>query len=295
MKLSILIPAYHEPYLGKTIESVLEKAEEDIEIIPILDGWTPDYKLPDDKRIKPIYLSQNKGKRNALNIGLMNSSGKFIMELDAHCIVDQGFDKTLLSSIEDNWLVVPRRYSLDPQKWIKDDSRGIIDYHYLSFPIQNSWGLGFYARQWDTLTRDKTDKKFDIDDTMTIQASSWIANKNYFIKHIYPLDDTNYGPLAQDQQELVLKYWLKGGEVKVNKKTSYAHVAKRWYHYSQKVFSRLHKKDNVYINGNTWGTIHWLKNEEPNLSHKFEWLIEKFSPVPEWDQDWKEKINLIYK
>lgn len=293
--LSILIPSYHEPFLGKTIESVLENAENQIEVIPILDGWIPDYKLPNDRRIKPLLIKKNKGKRNALNAGLINCSGNLVMELDAHCIVGPSFDKILTQNIEPNWLIVPRRYSLDPQKWIRDDARGIVDYHYLSYPIENEWGFGFYARQWDSLTRDKIDPKFDIDDTMTIQASSWVADRKYFLENIYPLDNDNYGPLAQDQQELSLKYWLKGGSVKVNKKTWYAHVAKRWYHYSQKLFSRLHKKDDVYINGNTWGTLHWLKNEEPNLTHKFDWLIEKFSPVPHWPDDWQKNLETIYE
>lgn len=293
--LSIIIPAYREPFLGKTIQSILENATGEIEVIPILDGWQPENPIPQDSKVKPLHLKKNHGKRDALNAAIEKCRGEFVMELDAHCIVGHGFDEILTKNIKPNWLVVPRRYSLNPQVWQRDDSRPIVDYHYLSFPIQNAWGFGFYARPWDGMSLKKRDPKYNIDELMTIQASCWVANKEYLKKHILPLDSKTYGSLAQDQQELSLKYWLKGGQVMVNKNTWYAHVSKRWYHYSQGLFSRKHKKDSVYIAGNTWGTWHWLNNQEPGQIHKFEWLIEKFWPVPEWPENWKEEIEKLRK
>jgi glycosyltransferase involved in cell wall biosynthesis len=37
-KLSIIIPAYKEPYLQATIDSILENIEGDTEILVIIDG-----------------------------------------------------------------------------------------------------------------------------------------------------------------------------------------------------------------------------------------------------------------
>ncbi len=31
-----------------------------------------------------------------------------------------------------------------------------------------------------------------------------------------------------------------------------------------------------------------MKNEEPGMIHKIEWLVEKFWPVPTWPDDWKD-------
>lgn len=288
--LSIIIPAYHEPYLGNTIESLLKNAEGEIEVIPVLDGWKPDSPLPQDTRVKPVILTQNKGARGATNAGIAQSTGEFIMKLDAHCAVNKGYDKILSKSCSKNWLMVPRKYSLDINNWEPDYKRPIVDYAYLSFPIESQWGFGMYARDWVTRRWARSKPEYDIDDIMTLQASCWVANRKYFLEHIYPLDDRPeaYGSIAQDQQELALKYWLKGGEVKVNKKTWYAHFAKRWYHYSQKVFVRTHKKDVQYLKGNTWGTWHWLNNEEPGIIYPFSWFIEKFWPVPEWPDNWQE-------
>lgn len=291
--LSIIVPAYREPFLGKTVTSLLDNAQGDIEVLPVLDGWQPDSPLPSDTRVKPISLNKNVGKRGAINVAVGVARGENIMLIDAHCMVGPGFDTALTTTLAENWLVVPRRYSLDPQTWGRDDSRPIVDYHYLSFPENSSWGFGFYARQWDRRTLGRKSKpEYTIDDTMTLQASCWVANKTYFTKHLYPLNDSKaaYGSLAQDQQELALNYWLGGGEVKVNKGTWYAHLSKRWYHYSRGMFSRKHKKDENYISGNTWGTLHWLANKQPGMLHPFSWLLEKFWPVPEWPVDWQDQI-----
>lgn len=293
--LSIIIPAFHDPYLGKTIESVLAQAEGEIEIIPVLDGWKPDYPLPTDQRIKMVNLTRNLGPRGATNAGIKASSGEFIFKLDSHSTVAQGFDKVLCESCEKNWLMIPRRHVLDIVNWQPDYSRPPVEYTYISFPEESGWGFGMYARDWIRRRWAGSKPEYDIDDVMTLQASSWLANREYFMTHIFPMDDRpeTYGPLAQDQQELALKYWLGGGEVKVNKKTWYAHLGKRWYHYSQKVFSRLHKKDAQYLKGNKWGTLHWLRNEEPGMIHPFSWLIEKFWPVPEWPDNWQEIVDRL--
>ncbi|MHC4334132.1 MAG: hypothetical protein ACYSUV_10335 [Planctomycetota bacterium] len=51
-KVSVIIASRVEPYVGKTIKDVLDNAEDNIEIILVLDGVTPDHELPDDKRLR---------------------------------------------------------------------------------------------------------------------------------------------------------------------------------------------------------------------------------------------------
>ena len=48
MKLSIIIPSYYDPLLQKTIDSLLENAEGEIEIIAILDGYQPIVPIKED-------------------------------------------------------------------------------------------------------------------------------------------------------------------------------------------------------------------------------------------------------
>lgn len=287
-KLSIIIPAYREPYLNKTIQSLLDNAIGNIEIIPVIDCYELDEPIIKNDKIEPIILEQNHGMRGAINAGLKKATGNFVMKIDAHCSVDKDFDKILIEDCKENWLMIPRRYSLDEITWTK--KMPIVDYHYLIFPEMADPSYG-YSLQVSSWLRKRGEK--EIDDVMTFQGSCWVANKNYFMKHVGYLDDRpeTYGSFAQDQQEIGLKYWLGGGEVKVNVKTWYAHLFKKSRHYDSGKFSRKHKKDRHHVQGNIWGTKHWMNNEEPNMIHTFEWFVEKFWPIPTWPDNWKEIWN----
>jgi len=264
MKLSIIIPYYREPYLDRTIQSVRENTT-NVEI------------LPEDGR---------NGMRSAINSGLAKAGGDYVMKLDAHCIVCKDFDR-IAEDCQENWFMAPRRYSLHEETWTRDEEWPIRDYHYLTFPgtADTTYGHSLQVANWP-----KTGEA-EIDDTMTIQGSCWVANRKYFMEHVGYLDDRpeTYGTMAQEQQEECLKYWLGGGEVKVNKKYWYAHLQKRGYHYKKGVFSHRNKKNAQTIYSNEWGTKHWMNNEEPGMIHKFEWLVDKFWPLPDWPENWREQ------
>ena len=49
---SIIIPARNEVFLQKTVSDLLTKAEGDIEVIVILDGYWPTPQLIEDTRLK---------------------------------------------------------------------------------------------------------------------------------------------------------------------------------------------------------------------------------------------------
>ena len=70
--------------------------------------------------------------RQAIDAGAAIASGKYIMKLDGHCALDKGFDEKLKADCETDWVVIPRRYSLDAEKWQRQ--KAPIDYLYLSYP-----------------------------------------------------------------------------------------------------------------------------------------------------------------
>ena len=45
------------------------------------------------------------------------AKGKYIMKLDAHCMLDDGWDEKLKANCEYDWTVIPRMYVLDGEKW----------------------------------------------------------------------------------------------------------------------------------------------------------------------------------
>jgi len=219
-----------------------------------------------------------------LNAGIAEAKGDWLMKVDAHCAFCPGYDKVLVEDCAENWLMIPSRYSLNEERWERGDDRA-RNYHYLSFPMlpEGLYGHTMQVQNWDRQGRDE----FIIDDTMTYQGSSWFVNRKYFMDHVGYYDDRleTYGTFSQDQQEVGLKYWLGGGEIKVNKKIWYAHLWKNRGHYKSGKFSHLHKKDQYRKLGDEYGTRHWMRNEEPGMIHEFNWLVEKFWPVPTWPED----------
>jgi len=279
---SVVIPVFKEPYLNKTIQSLLDNAEGEIEILPVFDGVLADEPLPDDPRVRPIYLARHQGMRACTNTGVERALGDWVMKCDAHCVFCPGWDK-MVEDTQYNWLMVPRRYSLKESAWDRDENRPVVDYHFLSFPgdaQRSTPKYGYSIQVMNTAWK----KPAEIDDTMTFQGSCWLAHRAFFMNNIFPLDDKNYGPFAQEQQEIGLKYWLVlGGAVKVNKRFWYAHLNKRKRHYDSGEFSPKTKTAEELKKYNEWLTKHWLNNEEPNMIHDFKWLVEKFNP-PGWDK-----------
>lgn len=285
--LSIIIPTYHDPYLQKTIDSLLAQANGDIEIIPVLDGYTLPTSLKPNPKIRIVSYSINRGLRAAINAGIAASRGKFIMKCDAHCAFGPGYDTIMATRAAPDWLMIPRRFSLREATWGINGHRPVRDYHYLAFPTKTKYGISISNHDWIDRTNERSNPAYDIDDTMTFQGSCWLANKRYFMKRVGFLDtrpDT-YGTWSDDVQEIGLKYWLGGGEIKVIKKTWYAHLSKRSHHYRQRIFSNAYKIHPSAAAGHSWSAMHWLNNGEPGMIHPFSWLVEKFWPVPTWPED----------
>jgi len=257
--ISIIVPSYKEPYLDKTIDSLLDNASDHVQIISVVDDGSL-------------------GMRGAINKGLKEATGKYIMKVDAHCCFAKGYDEVLKRDCKENWLMIPRRYPLNAEKWDRTMLRNVKDYHYISYPIDGA----FFPVHW----KKESGKK--IDDTMTFQGSCYFAHREYFMENVGYLDAESYGSFGGEQIEVGLKYWLGGGEVKVNKNTWYAHLFKNKKYYNDKPEAWSRKKKVMSKAKYKWMTKHWMNNEEPDMKHKFNWLVEKFYPVPGWSEDRKE-------
>jgi glycosyltransferase involved in cell wall biosynthesis len=277
---SIIIPAYKEPFLQQTIDSLLESATGEIEIIVILNGYIPPVPIKTNPKVTILTIEKNEGMKQAFNLALSKAKGEYLMRVDAHCLFGQGFDEIMSKNCKDNWLIVPRRYSLDEVNWKRDESRHIVDYFYITPPQVTKYGYGIDIVRWLDKTQDRL-KGYDIDDLMTFEGSCWFANRKYFMERVKFLDPNpqTYGHW-HEQFELGFKYWFFGGEVKIIKTTWYAHLMKRAHHYNAGMFYRK-TWDSLFKKQRSWCTRHWMNNEEPNMIHPFSWLIKKFNP-PGW-------------
>lgn len=269
-KLSIIIPSFNEPYLGRTVRDILNKAKGNIEIFVNIDGDMPK-RLVKDKRVTYAHHQEPIGMRAGINLGIEKTKSKYIMKVDAHCLFAKGFDEVLKKDCKDNWLMIPRRYSLNEDGWKR--GRGRIDYHFLHFPSRDRYGWRITPQSWYK-TLDK-----EIDDVMTMQGSCWFANRRFFMNNVGYLDTERYGTFAGDQLEIGMKYWLNGGKMKVNKKTWYAHLFKNKRYYQERNTERRYKIDRRAFVGYGRATKLWFED--------IKWLVEKFWPVPGWPEDRK--------
>ena len=103
--------------------------------------------------------------------------------------------------------------------------------------------------------------------------------------------DESWGSWGQQGSEVSIKTWLSGGRVVVNQKTHYAHLFRTQggtfgFPYpisgSQVEYARNKCKDL------------FLENKWDKQVYPLSWLVEKFSPVPEWhDSSGKDILALI--
>jgi glycosyltransferase involved in cell wall biosynthesis len=228
--LSIIIPSYKDPCLAKTINSLLTNAKGEIEIIVVLDGYFPTFDLPEDSRVIYIY-QENTGMRGAINTGIAFANGEYLMRTDEHCMFAEGFDEALVKTIEDNWIVTPRRYKLNPVEWkVMED--GPIDYEKLV--IRETPSRKFSGVEWKGRAKERRD--IMVDETMWMQGSCWFMTRSWWDKVISELQSEGYGTHYQDTTEMIFKTWRAGGKLMVNKNTWFAHKHRsfnRTHHYSE--------------------------------------------------------------
>ncbi len=292
-KVSIIIPSRNCSFVQRTVDDIFNKATGDIEVICLLDGYWPNPPITDHPNLTIVHKGTVGGMRNSLNLGANLAKGKYLLKCDDHCIFGEGFDEILQNDMEDDWLVNPSRYSVDVEKW--ERKWQAIQYLYVTFPYyhDNMYGNGMHGKKWigengvgenmgykQYYWKERERKDILIDDMMTFQGSFWFMTKNKFFD-IGMLDEKHSDLMENEPQELGFKVWLSGGRCVVNKNTWYAH---------------LHK-------GLTWGRMyHWTKKDiYPSYDYSYNYwikeqkdffisVIEKFQPIPNFPQNWKEKL-----
>lgn len=288
--LSVIIPSRDPRFLQRTIDDLLAKAEGEIEIIVVLDGYWPDPIIKSDPRVIIIH-QEHRGMREAINAGMRLASGAWVMKVDEHTMWDQGYDVKLIADCKENWVVVPRRYRLDAEKWeLVEDGRPPIDYMFIDYPFYIPYDItqGLHGAEWKRPERDD----ILIDDLMTFQGSAYFMSKKHW-EWLGELSTELYGQFTHESQEISNKTWLGGGRVVVNKKTWYAHLHKgkkygTGYGFTTKGWEEF--KANMEFGRRACLRI-WLNNEWEDRLYDWQWLIDKFSPVPHWPADWQIRIK----
>ena len=278
-KVSVLIPSRTEKFLPQTVTDILQKGG-DVEVIVVLDGYW-EASLPDDKRLHIIHRGAARGMRDGINSAVAIAKGEYLMKVDAHCMFGEGFDEILQADCADNWIVIPRRYSLDAENWKCNDKEPIDSMHYF-YPYAHPDDLGLHGRPW--MERARARKDVLIDEDITFQGSCWFMTRKHWDRNIVSLSEIGYETFMGEPQEIGFKTQLGDceGKVMVNKKTWYAHLHKG------KTYGRMYYMANSERKrGNDYSFDYWWNNRWTERKHDIEWLIDRFHPMPGWADDWK--------
>lgn len=296
--LSVIIPARNELFLGRTVQSVLDAIRGDTEVIAVCDGSWPVDPLQDHPRLTIVHPSEPVGQRAATNMGVSISRAKFVMKLDAHCAVDEGFDLKLTSECDYDWTMVPRLYNLHAFDWVCECGKRIYQGR---TPTSCDCGRPRYKRDivWKPRLNRRSDfMRFDSDlhfqywhkyerrpesnadlcDVMGNLGACWLMHRERFWE-LGGLDE-NHGSWGQMGTEISCKSWLSGGRQVVNKKTWYSHMFRTQggdfgfpYPLSDKQVAEARARSREL----------WLQGKWEKTCRPLRWLVEKFAPVPGWE------------
>ena len=317
--LSVIISSRNEEFLKRTVEDVLVKKKLNTEVIVVLDGEWSDPPLEDHKDLTIIYHYESIGQRKAINEAVKLSSARYIMKLDAHCIVAEGFDEVLCrygDKLGENVTQIPRMYNLHAFNW-KCKKCGNVWYQgptptecrnpgeskgknkacdSKEFERVMVWKIRKHKRSdfmrfksdlkfkyWGSLGRRK-ESEGDIADTMSFVGACFFMRRKRYWK--IGGSEEEWGSWGQQGTEISCKTWLSGGRLVVNKKTWFAHMFRTQggdfgFPYPQSGNQNEHAR--------VRSREFFLKNTWKGQTRPMSWLLEHFWPIPDWtDKDLKK-------
>lgn len=268
-RVSVIIAGRTERYFQATIDSALERATGDVEVVAVVDGdeAEPHVHATDD-RVKVIRLEKSIGQRAGYNLGVRESSGQYVMKIDAHALLSPGYDEVLKAHCPPMTTVLPEMRRLDVHTW-KDKPRGKT--HFMHF------GLDLYCHFWKDY-RKREAAKAEYPEVMTGQGSCWFTSRQW--NDYIGLLDERVGSWGNVGIEVSLRTWLCGGSLILNRQAWQAHWFRKDeggfpYPMNGRQVGRAHKytRENYYFKDDAF----------ENQTRPFSWVIKRFAPVPGWE------------
>ncbi len=303
--LSVIIPARNETYLRRTVEDVLANIRGDTEIIVILDGEWAEPQLEQHPLVTVIHHPESIGQRGGTNEGARVSTAKYVMKLDAHCSVAEGFDVELMRAAGELGRYVtqiPAQKNLHAFDWMCD---GCGKRTYQGPTPTKCEGCGgetlhremvWKPRRGVTTTawrfdqnlhfqywgehsqRETTKAQGDFPETMSCLGACFFMERERYWE-LGGLDEA-HGTWGQMGTEVGCKSWLSGGRMVTNRRTWFAHMFRTqggdftfpWPISGRQVDrARAHSREL------------WIEGKWEGARHPLSWLIERFAPVPGWE------------
>ena len=243
------------------------------------------------------------------------SKAKYLMKIDAHVRVDEGFDVKMMKEMKDHYTMIPALYNLHVFDW-KCLKCGNVWYQsptpkYCYEPAESRkknekcdnttdfekvmvWQRR--ERRRSECYRFGTDMKFQyhrdqmrknqgdtLIDTMSAQGSCFMLTREKYWE--LNICDESHGSWGQQGTEVACATWLSGGRLVTNRSTWYAHLFRTQGGDFGFPFPLSSKATN---HARSYSKDLWLNNKHPKQIYPLSWLIEKFKPLPGWHIDQKK-------
>jgi len=320
--LTIGIPSRNEEFLKNTVDTILANMRGDTEIIVVCDGAWPIVPIPQHPRVTLIYHPESIGQRAATNEAARISSADYFMKLDAHCMVDEGFDVKLMQPYEDGELdrtvtTMPRLYNLHAFDWVCPE----CGRHFYQGPVRTEcgirndkgekqldaggqdsgcWYTGEFKKElvWQPRFNRGTDH-MRFDNTMHFQYWRDFKRRPEAKHTDFPELFGNLGACVFMKRD---RFWELGGmdeehgswgqfgtEVSCKAWLSGGRQVtnrRTWFSHlfrTQKGFSFPYEQNNKQVDhAREYSRDLWLNNKWPQQVRPLSWLIRHFWPVPDW-------------
>jgi len=255
------------------------------------------------------------GQREATNLGAQMSRAKYDMKLDAHCRMDDGFDVKMIERMRPEYTMVPQMYRLHAFDWTcnncgwgqyqgtkpdKCEECGKNDM-FKKLVWEPKWKVGptvswrfdseLHFQYWNDHRKRlevKEQKKTGVVETMSCIGCCFMMERERFLS-LGGMDE-GHGSWGQYGAELACKAWLSGGMMVSTTDTWSAHLF-RTGNFSRKgestfpyPLSGVQQEKARKYSRDFWRNGRWDKQVRP-----LSWLVEKFWPVPGWDERDLEK------
>ncbi len=312
--LSVIIPGRQEEFFARTVEDVLRNMRGDSEIVAICDASWPEPPLADHPKLTVLHFTESVGQRAAVNYGARISRAKYVMKIDAHCTVDEGFDLKLTAPYEDGRLgmdvtTIPRMFNLHAFSW-RCKNCGNEQYQgpqpetcKKSHEIRSTEGCG--GKDFDRVLvwkprmnrrtdfarfnhemqfkydgryerRHPVEAQKDIADLMSSVGCCFFMRRDRFWAQGGMIEA--HGSWGNFGTEVSCKAWLSGGRQVLNKTTWISHLFR-----TQPGFNFPYPiSGNAQDRARAYSRDLWMNNKWPLQVLPLSWLIEKFAPIPDW-------------
>lgn len=240
----IIAATTHEEHLDETIKQVQDSADGQVEF-------------------RTEYDIEAEGLRVVLNRLATPARAKYILKLDAHCTMSQGWDTQMKKNCTEGTLVFPSIVGMNDKFELTGNKNGPA---MLNKDLVEKW--------WPKKIKEPHEAMANTGCGLFMLRSDFERLERF---------DESLGRYGGLGPETSLKFWLSGGRLVYDPTVVCGHIYKMQPDHgtTQKDLQDTYARIRHYTYNGLW----------PEQIHNIAWLVGRFWPVPTWEKTWVQSIQ----